>query len=581
MEPTGYVRDESASKHAVSLIYARKSSSVKSLFPTIPLLPSDAFCTEGSNMMGRRVAGSLFATAIASQLNREEELLIWSYNKQSQHQLQQLLEGKIADGAIARLIETISLKDITDVGAIHLPGPGIASWTWIRERTDARAFSFTGIIHTLCSREAMRSLQDLVLAPVYEWDAVVCTSTAGKEAVLNAIEIRLEAAERRFGLKVSNKRMPQFPIIPLAGTTEQPYSPDLDRRARRKQARQDLSIDRDAFVVAFVGRLCHYSKGHPLPLYRALGHIASSGKNVILLECGYFYNEEMAAAYEDLKSFFPGVDFKVYGGDKPADEATKWQVLAAADVFTSPADNLQETFGLTLLEAMAAELPIVASNWSGYRDLVKNEVNGYLIPVKDTIIENETGPDWIDLEGAQGNINYTNMIGLRSLGVALDTSSYTSALMQLCVNPEMAEEMGKRGNKMLRSKFSEQAVIKEYRELYKELASLRASSLQKEKCFEGIPSLDAPHSQVFQHYASNTDCHHSKGITLTRMPTTTVSHPINKPLLDQLFGPYREEIISRLGNNELITAGELMKMGIDKDRARQIVSALSKIGLTT
>ena len=43
-------------------------------------------------------------------------------------------------------------------------------------------------------------------------------------------------------------------------------------------------------------------------------------------------------------------------------------VRAASDMFISLADSYQETFGLTPIEAMASELPVVASNWNGYRN---------------------------------------------------------------------------------------------------------------------------------------------------------------------------------------------------------------------
>ena len=41
---------------------------------------------------------------------------------------------------------------------------------------------------------------------------------------------------------------------------------------------------------------------------------------------------------------------------------------SASDAFISLVDCLQETFGLTPVEAMAARLPVVASDWNGYRD---------------------------------------------------------------------------------------------------------------------------------------------------------------------------------------------------------------------
>ena len=45
-----------------------------------------------------------------------------------------------------------------------------------------------------------------------------------------------------------------------------------------------------------------------------------------------------------------------------------------ADVFVSPSDNIQETFGLSVIEAMASGLPVIVSDWDGYRDTVVDGV---------------------------------------------------------------------------------------------------------------------------------------------------------------------------------------------------------------
>lgn len=58
------------------------------------------------------------------------------------------------------------------------------------------------------------------------------------------------------------------------------------------------------------------------------------------------------------------------------------EVLAAMDMFVMP--SLQEGLGLALMEAMAAGLPIAASNIGGIPALIKNAETGLLVEPKDT-----------------------------------------------------------------------------------------------------------------------------------------------------------------------------------------------------
>ena len=52
----------------------------------------------------------------------------------------------------------------------------------------------------------------------------------------------------------------------------------------------------------------------------------------------------------------------------------------AASYSLSLVDCLQETFGLTPIEAMASRLPVVVSDWNGYRDTVVEGRTGYRVP---------------------------------------------------------------------------------------------------------------------------------------------------------------------------------------------------------
>jgi phosphatidylinositol alpha-mannosyltransferase len=55
---------------------------------------------------------------------------------------------------------------------------------------------------------------------------------------------------------------------------------------------------------------------------------------------------------------------------------------AACHVFVAPAIG-QESFGIALVEAMAAGLPVVASDIAGYREVVRADVEGLLVPPGD------------------------------------------------------------------------------------------------------------------------------------------------------------------------------------------------------
>ncbi|HXO45464.1 MAG TPA: N-acetyl-alpha-D-glucosaminyl L-malate synthase BshA [Candidatus Cybelea sp.] len=55
--------------------------------------------------------------------------------------------------------------------------------------------------------------------------------------------------------------------------------------------------------------------------------------------------------------------------------------LGLADLFLLPSD--EESFGLAALEAMACEVPVVATNVGGLPEVVKNGVDGYLFPPRD------------------------------------------------------------------------------------------------------------------------------------------------------------------------------------------------------
>jgi N-acetyl-alpha-D-glucosaminyl L-malate synthase BshA len=55
--------------------------------------------------------------------------------------------------------------------------------------------------------------------------------------------------------------------------------------------------------------------------------------------------------------------------------------LGQADLFLLPSDL--ESFGLAALEAMACEVPVIASDVGGLPEVIQNGVDGYLVPPRD------------------------------------------------------------------------------------------------------------------------------------------------------------------------------------------------------
>jgi hypothetical protein len=149
--------------------------------------------------------------------------------------------------------------------------------------------------------------------------------------------------------------------------------------------------------------------------------------------------------------------------------AFKPALYAAADIYISPADNLQETFGLTILEAMSSGLPVVASDFSGYRDLVEHNKTGYLIPTMGPADSRPLDPARPILPDHIAALHVAQR-------TAIDLDLLLARLDRLAGDIDLRRSMGEAGIRRARRHFDWPVVVARLEELWKELQTQARTS---------------------------------------------------------------------------------------------------------
>ena len=188
--------------------------------------------------------------------------------------------------------------------------------------------------------------------------------------------------------------------------------------------RHEFGVSDDDVLIVLIGRI-HYPKGQDL-LIDVAYHIICNGIScfkVMLVGDVYpgyeWVLENLRSQVEELglKShiFFCG-----FRSDVPA-------ILKAADIAVAPSTQ-PESFGLGVVEAMAAGKPVVATALGGPLEIIDDGITGFLVPPDD--------PDQIAVR-----------------------------LIQLIQDKELRLQMGKRGRKRLEARFSIEAFNKRIRDI--------------------------------------------------------------------------------------------------------------------
>ena len=426
---------------------------------------AEPYDASGPRPMGRHAAGEGFLRGFL-QYADVDRVHLWSVDAQAPGDAEALLQRLGVAGRPVSWLARHARAGLAEAGAVFIPSPGLASEAWARRALGGHAYSITGVTHTLAEAELLDQLGALLMAPLEPWDALICTSDAVRnatESFLNSIALHVT---ERFGAA----RVPpvQLATIPLGVHTQ-----DFQRTPEvRQRWRAAVDIPADAPTALYVGRFSAATKMHPGPMGLALQMVARRlGTRVYwVLYGGAQQPADEALFREAAAALCPDVELRFV---EHASQATRDEIVSVADVFLSLSDNMQETFGLTPVEAMAAGLPCVVSDWNGYRDTVRHGVDGFRIP---TITPRPgLGSDLI-YAYAQRLMTYDAYAGAVASMTAVDIGEAAEALAALFADPDLRARMGEAGQGRARDTFDWRVVIPQYQALWAELARRRQAA---------------------------------------------------------------------------------------------------------
>lgn len=340
----------------------------------------------------------------------------------------------------------------------------------LRNRVSQYIFPITGVTHTLSYARYGSAFAQHIWAGVTPRDCIVATSQAGQRAVHEEL-MHLS--------RVIQGKIPQTRIIPLGVW--------CDNFAVTPTAVADLPDQKIIFLV--LGRISPYSKMDLLPLLRGFQRLGQQGVDLgqfCLVLAGS--TDESLAWSGALYNLAANIGLQLMVIKAPQEE-TKNAVLHRADVVISLADNPQETFGLTVLEAAAAGKPIIVSDYSGYRDLVIHNQTGIRVLTIDGGIE--------DLVSLMAPLLYDSIYHLwLAQDVAVDVGDLAQALTRM-LDPGMRKSMGERARTRARQLYDWPGIIQKYCALWTELNNEPVPEQEART----IHPLAMDYATIFQGYA--------------------------------------------------------------------------------
>jgi L-malate glycosyltransferase len=172
-------------------------------------------------------------------------------------------------------------------------------------------------------------------------------------------------------------------VFNLSDTKMKTISNGVDYKLFQSELRKDkykliVGLDPDEIVVGIVANL-KKNKNH-IFLLKAFRNLLNDNKNLKLLIIGQGFMDDPESSEKDIQDYIKNEHLAPYvqllGGRSDVPD-----LLKCLDIFCLT--SYKEGLPISLIEAMAAGLPVIGTDVDGIQDVVVNDKNGYLVKIGD------------------------------------------------------------------------------------------------------------------------------------------------------------------------------------------------------
>jgi glycosyltransferase involved in cell wall biosynthesis len=218
----------------------------------------------------------------------------------------------------------------------------------------------------------------------------------------------------------------------------------VEERSSRKSFREELGFEKDDLVICTIGPII-LEKGYPT-FVEAAGSVLKTRKNTKFVSVGDVWDFELLAMLRksiQRHALEGAVRFLGYRNDI-------WRILKEIDIYV--VSSKTESFGLSIVEAMAMGKPVIATRCGGPEEVVVEGETGFLVPVDD--------PD-----------------------------AMAKAIVCLGEDPDLRRRMGKNGRSRYERFFTAGKYCQKVEAVYEEVHRHRAPNAQEDAMAEALIEL--------------------------------------------------------------------------------------------